>query len=335
MLRPQGQAMRRRDFIKVVAGSAAGWPLAAYAQPAAMPVIGLLDLRSPDTVGERLRAFRQGLKESGYVEGENVAIVYRWAENEIDRLPELAADLVGRKVNVIAAVGNEVSVIAKKATQSTPIVFVVSQDPVSLGLVASLARPGSNVTGINFFSGELVGKQLELLREIVPAASRIAIMIDPANPSTAEKTVKDVAAASPAIGLHTKTFTASTSGDIDATFSTLVRERYEALLVASDPFFSGRRVQLVGLATRHAIPAIYSQRDFAEIGGLISYGSSITDAWRQSGAYSGRILTGAKPADLPVLQSNKLELVINAQTARIFGLAVPAALLARADEVIE
>jgi putative ABC transport system substrate-binding protein len=326
--------VRRRDVIKAIAGSAAVWPLAARAQQPAMPVIGLLDVRSADTVGDRLPAFRQGLKASGYVEGENVAIVYRWAENEIDRLPELAAELVRRKVNVLAAVGNEVVVIAKKATQSTPIVFVVSQDPVRLGLVASLARPGGNVTGINFFSGELVGKHLELLRELVPAASRIGVIVNPANPSSAERTVKDVAAVS-AVGLHIKTFTASTSGDIDAAFSTLVRERYDGLLLASDPFFSGRRVQLVSLATRHAIPAIYPQREFAEIGGLISYGSSITDAWRQSGAYVGRILAGAKPADLPVLQSNKLELVINAQTARIFGLAVPAALLARADEVIE
>jgi ABC-type uncharacterized transport system substrate-binding protein len=249
-------------------------------------------------------------------------------------LPELAAELVGRKVNVIATVGNEVGVIAKKATQSTPIVFVVSQDPVRLGLVASLARPGGNVTGINFFSGELVGKQLGLLRELVPAASRIGVIVNPANPSSAERTVKDVAAVS-AIGLHIQTLTASTSGEIDAAFLTLVRERYDALLLASDPFFSSRRVQLVSLATRHAIPAIYSQRDFTEIGGLMSYGSSITDAWRQSGAYVGRILAGAKPSDLPVLQSNKLELVINAQTARIFGLAVPATLLARADEVIE
>jgi len=310
------------------------WPLAARAQQPSMPVIGLLDVRSANTVGDRLPAFRQGLKSSGYVEGENVAIVYRWAENEIDRLPELAAELVGRKVNVIATVGNEVSVIAKKATQSTPMVFVVSQDPVGLGLVASLARPGGNVTGINFFSGELVGKQLGLLRELVPAASRIGVIVNPANSSSAERTERDVAAVS-AVGLHIKTFTASTSGEIDAAFLILVRERYDTLLLASDPFFSSRRVQLVSLATRHAMPAIYSQRDFAEIGGLMSYGSSITDAWRQSGAYVGRILAGAKPADLPVLQSNKLELVINAQTARIFGLAVPAALLARADEVIE
>jgi putative ABC transport system substrate-binding protein len=320
--------MRRRDFIKFVAGSAAAWPLLAHAEQQTMPVIGLLDLRSPDTIGDRLPAFRRGLKESGYVEGENVAIVYRWAENEIGRVPELAADLVGRKINVIATVGNEVSSIAKKAAQSTPMVFVVSQDPVSLGLVASLARPGSNVTGINFFSGELVGKQLGLLRELVPAASRIAVVVNPDNSSSAE-------ARSPANDLHIKIFAASTSADIDAAFLTLVRERYDALLLASDPFFSGRRVQLVSLATRHAIPTIYPQREFAEIGGLMSYGSSITDAWRQSGAYVGRILAGAKPADLPVLQSNKLELVINAQTARIFGLAVPAALLARADEVIE
>jgi putative tryptophan/tyrosine transport system substrate-binding protein len=326
--------VRRRDFIKVIAGSAALWPLAARAQQPAMPVIGLLDLRSPDTVADRLRAFRQGLKEFGYVEGENVAIVYRWAENEIDKLPELAAELVGRKVNVIATVGNEVGVVAKKATQSTPIVFVVSQDPVRLGLVASLARPRGNVTGINFFSGELVGKQLELLRELVPAASRIAVIVNPANPSSTERTVKDVAAVS-ANGPHIKTLTASTSGEIDAAFLTLVHDRYDALLLASDPFFSSRRVQLVSLATRHAVPAIYSQREFPEIGGLMSYGSSITDAWRQSGAYVGRILTGAKPSDLPVLQSNKLELVINTQTARIFGLAVPAALLARADDVIE
>jgi len=275
--------MRRRDFIKFVAGSAAAWPLAVHAEQQTMPVIGLMDLRSADTVGDRLPAFRRGLKESGYVEGENVAIVYRWAENEIGRVPELAADLVGRKINVIATVGNEVSSIAKKAAQSTPMVFVVSQDPVSLGLVASLARPGSNVTGINFFSGELVGKQLGLLRELVPAASRIAVVVNPDNSSSAERTVKDVAAGSPANDLHIKIFAASTSADIDAAFLTLVRERYDALLLASDPFFSGRRVQLVSLATRHAIPTIYPQREFAEIGGLMSYGSSITDAWRQSG----------------------------------------------------
>ena len=201
--------MRRRDFIKLVAGSATAWPLVAQAQQQTMPVIGLLDVRSADTVGDRLPAFRQGLKQSGYVEGENVAIVYRWAENEIGRVPELVADLVGRKVNVIATVGNEVGLIAKKAIQSTPITFVVSQDPVSLGLVASLARPGGNVTGINFFSGELVGKQLGLLRELVPAASRIAVIVNPANASSAERTVKDVAAASPATGLHSKTFAAS------------------------------------------------------------------------------------------------------------------------------
>ena len=207
--------------------------------------------------------------------------------------------------------------------------------PSASALLPALLDLGGNVTGINFFSGELVGKQLELLRELVPTASRIAVVVNPANTSSAERTVKDVAAASPASGLHIQTFNASTSGEIDAAFLTLVRERYDALLLASDPFFSSRRVQLVSLATRHAIPAIYSQREFAEIGGLMSYGSSITDAWRQSGAYVGRILAGAKPADLPILQSNKLELVINAQTARIFGLAVPAALLARADEVIE
>jgi putative ABC transport system substrate-binding protein len=230
--------MRRRDFIKFVAGSAAAWPLVAHAEQQTMPVIGLLDLRSPDTIGDRLPAFRRGLKESGYVEGENVTIVYRWAENEIGRVPELAADLIGRKVNVIATVGNETVLIAKKATQSTPIVFVVSQDPVSLGLVTSLARPGSNVTGINFFSGELVGKQLEFLRELVPGASRIAVVVNPANTSSAERTVNDVAAASPASGLHIKTFAASTISDIEAAFLTLVREQYDALLLASAPFFS-------------------------------------------------------------------------------------------------
>src|SRR5689334_12909355 len=329
-----GGKMRRRDLLKVVVGSTATWPVVANAQQA-MPVIGLLDLRSPDTVVDRLRAFRLGLKESGYIEGENVAIVYRWAENQVGLLPELAADLVNRNVNVIATAGDQVGLIAKKATSSIPIVFIISQDPVRLGLVASLARPGGNVTGINFFTGELVAKQFELLRELLPAANRIATIINPANAPSTERTVKDIAAAAATLGLQVKTLSASSSREIDAAFVTFVRERYDALLVASDPFFSSRRVQLVNLAARHAIPSIYSQRDFTEIGGLMSYGSRINDAWQQWGSYVGRVLAGAKPADVPVMQSNKLELIINAQAARIIGLAVPATLLARADEVIE
>jgi putative tryptophan/tyrosine transport system substrate-binding protein len=328
--------MRRRNFIALLGGAAAAWPLAARGQQPALPVIGLLHPTSLDALAERMGGFRQGLKDIGYVEGENVAIEYRYADNQLDRLPGLAADLVRRQVAVIAATGGPGSAFAAKAATTTiPIVFVVGDDPVRLGLVGSLARPGRNLTGINFFIVELAAKRLELLRELVPKADRVAVLVDPTNPTTAESTLRDVEGAARAIGLQTQAFNVTTSREIDAAFASLMRERIDMLFVSAGSFFADRRVQLVLLATRHAIPAIYPFRGFAEAGGLMSYGASLTDAYRQLGAYAGRILKGAKPAELPVVQSTKFELVINAQAARVLGLAVPPSLLARADEVIE
>ena len=326
--------MRRREFITLMSGAAA-WPLVARAQQPALPVIGFIDARSGETIADRLRGFRQGLKETGYAEGENVAIAYRFAENQIDQLPELAADLVRRQVAVIGTAGDDVALVAKAATTTIPIVFLASQDPVNLGLVVSLARPGGNMTGINFITGELVTKRLEILRELVPAAARVAVLVNPTNTANAETTLRDVEPAARAMGLQIQILKASTSREIGASFTTLGRERPDALFVSSDTFFTSRRVQLVNLATRHAIPAAFPNRDFTEIGGLMSYASNITDAWRQSGAYVGRILKGARPADLPVIQSTKFELVINAETARMLDLTVPPTLLATADEVIE
>jgi ABC-type uncharacterized transport system substrate-binding protein len=328
--------MRRREFITLLGGAAAAWPLMARAQQPTMPVVGFLSATSPDMFADRVRAFRQGLKDTGYVEGENVAIEYRWAENQIDRLPELAAELVRRKVAVIAATGGVTSTFAaKEATTTIPIVFAVGEDPVRLGLVASLARPGGNLTGMNMFVGELSAKRLELLRELVPGAARVAVLVNPANAKNTETTLRDLEPAARAIGLQIQVLNASTSREIDAAFATFVRERPDALFVGQDVFFVSRRVQLANMAARHAVPMTSGSRDIAEVGGLMSYGSNITDAHRQLGVYTGRILKGAKPADLPVVQSAKFELVINAQTARMLGLEVPPTLLARADEVIE
>ncbi len=326
--------MRRRDFITLLGGAAAVWPLAARAQQPA-PVIGVLNSTSPDGSTERLRGFRQGLKDTGYIEGENVAIEYRWAENQIDRLPALAAELVRRRVTVIAATNYASALAAKAATTTIPIVCIVAEDPVRLGLVASLARPGGNLTGINFFSAELTAKRLELLRELVPGAARVAVLVNPANAITTETTLRDVESAARAMGLQIQVLNASTSREIDTAFATFVRERPDAVFVSLDPFLNSRRAQLVNLASRHAVPATFSNRDFPEIGGLMSYGTNIADAFRRVGVYSGRVLKGEKPADLPVLQASKFELVINAQTARMLGLTVPPTLLATADEVIE
>jgi len=326
--------MRRRQFITLLGGAAVAWPLAARAQQPAMPVIGFLHSSSPEPY--RLRAFRQGLKDAGFIEGENVAIEYRWADSQIDRLPALAAELVQRRVAVIAASGGTPSILAAKAATTTiPIVFALAEDPVRLGLVASLARPSGNLTGINFFGTELAAKRLELLRELVPGAIRIAVLVDPTNATNTETTVRGVEAAARAKGLQIQVLNASNSREVDATFATLASERPDALLVGSTAFLADRRVQLAQLAARHAVPAIYVDRQFAEVGGLMSYGASLGDAFRQVGVYSGRILKGAKPADLPVLQSTKFELVINAPTARMLGLTVPPTLLATADEVIE
>jgi len=332
--------VKRRKFITLLASAAVGWPLAARAQQPAMPVIGFLDSRSSDEVTERLRGFRQGLKDTGYVEGENIIIVYRWAENQFDRLPVLAAELVRREVAVIVASGGPpVSFAAKAATTTSPIVFLSGVDPVRLGLVASLARPGGNLTGINFFARELESKPLELPQELVPTATRIAVLVNPANPvsaeSTVRSTVRDVETAARAMGLQIQVLNASNGREIDAAFTSLARDRSDALYVGVDSFFNSRRVQLALLAGRHGIPAIYATREHADAGGLMSYGASIVDAYRQVGVYTGRVLKGAKPADLPVVQSTKFELVINHQTARLLGLEIPDRLLALADEVIE
>jgi putative tryptophan/tyrosine transport system substrate-binding protein len=326
--------MRRRDFISLL-GAAAAWPLAARAQQQAMPVIGFLGGTSPDTFADRLRAFRQGLKDAGYVEGENVAIEYRWAENQIDRLPALAADLVRRQVAaIVASAGTAGAFAAKVATKTIPIVFLVGEDPVKLNLVTSLARPDGNLTGVNLFNAELAAKRLELLRELVPGAARVAVLVNPADANT-ESTLKDVDAAARGIGMQIQLLKANTSREIDAVLASSMRERPDALFVGTSPFLNARRIQLVQLAAFHRLPATYALRDYAEAGGLMSYGTNIADAYRQVGVYAGRILKGAKPSDLPVVQATKFELVVNAQTARMLGLTVPPTLLATADEVIE
>jgi putative ABC transport system substrate-binding protein len=328
--------IRRRHFITLLGGTAAAWPLAARAQQPAMPVVGFLHGSLPETNVERVRAFNQGLKDTGYLEGDNVAILYRWAEGQYARLPELAAELVRRQVAVIAATGGVPSSLAAKAATTTiPIVFHLGEDPVRLGFVASLARPGGNLTGVNSFSYELAAKRLELLRELVPAATRVAVLVNPANAEATEPTLRDVEAAARAMGLQIQVVNASTNREIEAAFATFVRERPDGLLVGADAFLLSRRVQLALLAARSGVPAIYTGRDQAVAGGLMSYGTSATDAYRQVGIYTGRILKGAKPADLPVVQSSKFELVINRPAAKALGLEVPPTLLARADEVIE
>jgi putative ABC transport system substrate-binding protein len=326
--------MRRRQVIAMLGGAVA-WPLVARAQQLGMPVIGFLHTQAPDVAAESLRGFRRGLKEAGFVEGETVAIESRWAENQNDRLPAFAAELVRRRVAVIAATGGVPSSLAAKAATTTiPILFIAGDDPVKLGLVASLARPGGNLTGVNFFGAELTAKRLELLRELLPAARRIAVLLNPAN-AEADSTLRDVEAASRQTDLQIRILNASNTGEINAAFEALARQRDDALIVGAGPPFNGRRVQLVQLATYHRIPAVYAGRQNVEVGGLMSYGASLTEAYRQVGVYAGRILNGAKPSDLPVVQSSKFELVINAQTAHMLGLTVPSSLLARADEVIE
>jgi putative ABC transport system substrate-binding protein len=326
----------RRELLAALGGAVAAWPLAARAQQPAMPVIGYLHAASPESSAHRVAAFRRGLNEAGYFEGQNVAVEYRWADGRYDRFPELAAELVRRQVSVIVAAGNTTAANAAKAATSTiPIVFAVGADPVERGLVASLARPGGNATGVNFFVAELAAKRLGLLRELMPTATRVGVLVNPANPPVAQSTVRDVQTAADSIGLQIHILNASTIREIDAAYVSLVRERADALLVGSDGLFNSRRVQLAMLAVRNAIPATYSVREYAEAGGLMSYGTNFADTDRQVGIYAGRILKGAKPADLPVLQSSRFEFVVNLQAARMLGLEVPPSLLARADEVIE
>jgi putative tryptophan/tyrosine transport system substrate-binding protein len=326
--------VRRRELIALLGGAAAAWPFAARAQQPGMPVVGYLSAHLPGP-SPLTGAFRQGLKDSGYVEGENVRIEYRWAEGQSDRLQVLTTELLHQRVAVIAAFANSAAQAAKAVTTTIPIVFSVGDDPVRLGLVASLAQPGGNATGINSFTTELAAKRLELLREMVPAATRLAVLVSPATAVTFESTVRNTSAGARAMGLQVQVLNADTSSEIDAAFARLARERCDALLVDSIPFFLSRRVQLVNLASRLAVPTIYFDRAFAEIGGLMSYGAGLTDVYRQVGVYAARILKGTKPADLPVVQSSKFELVINHQTARMLGLTVPPALIATADEVIE
>jgi putative ABC transport system substrate-binding protein len=320
----------RRDFIKVLGGVAVAWPLAARAQQGAMPVIGFVNGSSADASADNLRAFRKGLSEAGYVEGQNVTVEYNYGEGQYDRLPALVADLIRRRVSVIATSGGVSALAAKAATATIPIVFGVGQDPVKLGLVASLARPGGNATGINFFNGEVVAKRLGLLHELVPKAVRVAVLNNPASGP-----VKDVEEAGRTIGLQIQILNATTISEIDAAFATLARERPDALFVAGDSLFNSRRVQFATLTAVNRIPAAYENRDSVAAGGLMSYGTDFGDTYRQVGVYTGRILNGAKPADLPVVQSTKFQFVINLQTARALGIEVPPGLLAIADEVIE
>jgi putative tryptophan/tyrosine transport system substrate-binding protein len=325
--------IRRREFI-VTLGSAATWPLAARAQQPAMPLIGFLSSTSADPVAYLIAAFRQGLSEAGYVEGRNVAIEYRWSEGQYDRLPAMVSELLRRDVAVIAALGTPSAVAAKTATTMIPIVFGVSEDPVKLGLVTSIARPGGNATGVSYLLSELGAKQLGLLRELVPAASRFGLLVNPNN-ENAEAIIGDLKAAAATIGVEIDVVRATDSHEIEEAFVSLIRDKVHALVVGTDPFFYNRRVQLATLATRHALPTIYNVRAYAEAGGLMSYGTSLTEAYRQMGAYTARILKGEKPIDLPVVQSTKFDFVINLPTARALGLTIPPMLLARADEVIE
>ena len=320
--------MKRREFVTFLGGMAA-WPLTAHAQQATLPVVAFIRDGSADGSQLYVTAFRKGLKETGYVEGQNVTVEYHWLEGQYDRLPALLADLVRRQVAVIATPGTSVAQAAKAATTVIPIVFSVGEDPVKLGLVGSLGRPGGNVTGINFFVQEAVAKRLRLLHEMVPKAVRVAVLINPGNPSVAETTVREVQKAAPTMGLQIQILNASTVAEIDAAFATLAREHLDVLLVAGDAFLINRRVQLATLTARDRIPAAYAVREPVEAGGLMSYGTDIADAFRQTGVYTGSVLKGAKPADLPVLQSTKFQFIINLHTARALGIEVPPAVFSR------
>ena len=327
--------MRRREVVALLGGMVAALPLTGRAQQRAVPVIGFLSTRSAQEAAYVTVPFRQGLKESGFVEGQNVTIEFRWANFDYDRLPALAADFVQRRVAAIAAVGGIHSgLAAKRATSTIPIVFVSAGDPVTFGLVPSLSRHGTNVTGVSMITVALAPKRLELLREIVPGAAQFAMLANPTSPYFEPET-RDVLDAARKLGLQVLVVKATTERDLDAVFGALVQQRASGLLVSGDPFFDSRRDKLVALAARHAVPAIYQWREFADLGGLMSYGSSITNAYREAGVYTGRILKGEKPADMPVLQPTKLELIVNLRTAKALGLTVPQSLLLRANEIIE
>jgi ABC-type uncharacterized transport system substrate-binding protein len=327
--------LRRRQFITLLGGAAAAWPLAARAQRPAMPVVGFLRDGTADASARYVAAFRKGLSEIDVVEGQNVTVEYHWLEGRYDRLPALMADLVRRQVAVMTTLGNVPTLAAKAATATIPIVFGVGDDPVRLGLVASFARPGGNATGINFFNQEVASKRLRLLHELVPNAVRVVVLANPANASATETLLRIVQEAAPTIGLQIQILNATTIGEIDAAFATIERERPDALFVTGDAFFVSRAVQFATLTARSRIPATYSLRDYVAVGGLMSYGTDFTEAFRQVGVYTGKILKGAKPVELPVVQSTKFEFVINMQTAKALGLEVPAQLLATVDEVIE
>ena len=326
--------IKRRAFITLLGGGAA-WPLAARAQQPALPIVGLINSRSAQDAARNVAAFRKGLNETGYVEGQNVFVEYHWLSGQNDRLLALMADLVRRRVAVIATAGDPPTLAAKAATATIPIAFGFSGDPVGHRLVASLARPGGNATGINFFTSEVLAKRLGLLHELVPKAVRVVVLVNPTNTPSAESTLRDVPEAARAIGLQTQILNASTSREIEAAFATIALDRANALFVGPDGFFNARRVQFATLAAHYRIPAAYASREVVEVGGLMSYGTDLLDMYRQVGVYTGRILKGANPTDLPVVQSTKFEFVINLQTARALGLEVPPTLLARADEVIE
>jgi len=328
--------MRRREFVALLGGATGAWPIVARAQQSAVPVVAVVNAGSREASASRVAAFRKGLSETGYVEGQNVAVEYHWFGGEYDRLPTLMADLVRRRVALIATPGGTVAASAAKAATTTiPIVFGVGEDPVKLGLVSSLARPGGNATGINIFLMEIATKRLGLLHELAPSAVRVAVLINPGNVPSVEATLRELPEAARAIGLQIQILEAGSSREIEAAFATLLRDRADALFVAPDTFFISRRVQFVTLATRYGIPAAHSTREEVEAGGLMSYGTDIPDMWRQVGLYAGQILKGAKPADLPVVQPTKFEFVINLVTGRALGIDVPPTLLARADEVIE
>jgi putative ABC transport system substrate-binding protein len=326
--------MKRRDFIVLLGGGVAAWPLPARAQQSVGSIIGFLHSQTSDGFLEPLREFRQALKESGYVEGDNLSVEYRWAQNRSD-LRSLVADLVSRRVAVLAAMDTPSALAAKEVIGPTAVVFMTGIDPVAAGLVASLARPGGNLTGVNFLSGELTAKRLGIMRELIPGAARFAVLLNTIDVANSQTTMRDVELAAHPMGLQIQFVSVSTNQEIHAAFASFTRERPDALLIGSGPYFYARRVQLALLAARYGIPTMYTQRQYVEVGGLFSYGANVSGAWHQVGVYTGRILKGAKPADLPVVQASKFELVINADTARLLDITVPPSLLSIADEVIE